>query len=208
MLSHGKPKPCKPTPIKNVQDIIKGISTFIQYWECMWVVDVGGSFRHPYGTWIGYWIHIRSTLMDLHQISSLTLRHAFWLQSHVDVLMLEARVLGNGEVHEEFNEDEHYVGPASNRSPPSFHVAMDYHEGYMLILSLGDETYGKSYFSTNYEIYSPHFQQIHMEYYQSTTRNEDVIHHSTNCNKNHKFCWRVDFEHGLTWIDMDSIFIA
>ena len=37
----------------------------------------------------------------------------------------------------------HYVGPASNRPPPSFRVIVDCHEGYMLILRLGDETYVK-----------------------------------------------------------------
>ena len=39
-----------------------------------------------------------------------------------------------GEVREEFNKDDHYVGLASNRSPPSFRVTTECHEGYMLIL--------------------------------------------------------------------------
>ena len=38
-------------------------------------------------------------------------------------------------------EDVHYVGPTSDHPPPSFCVAMYCHEGYMLILRLGDETY-------------------------------------------------------------------
>lgn len=33
MLPNGKPKPCKPIPMKNVQDIMKGMSRFIQYWD-------------------------------------------------------------------------------------------------------------------------------------------------------------------------------
>ena len=122
-----------------MEDIIKGILGFIQYGECLWVVDVGGSFHHPYGTWVGYWICVHSTFTYLHQNSPLTLRHGFWLQSHVDVPTLEARILGNKEVREEFNEFKHYVGPTSNRSPPSFRDAMHCQEGSMLILHLEDE---------------------------------------------------------------------
>ena len=46
ILLDGEPKPCKPIPMKNVEDIIKGIEGFIQYWDHLWVVDVGGSFHH------------------------------------------------------------------------------------------------------------------------------------------------------------------
>ena len=35
--------------------------------------------------------------------------------------------LDNGQVCEEFGEDDHYVGPANNHLPPYFHVAMDCH---------------------------------------------------------------------------------
>jgi hypothetical protein len=49
----------------------------------------------------------------------------------------------NGEVCEEFDVDDHYVGHASQRLPPSFRIAVDCHEGYMLILRPGDETYAK-----------------------------------------------------------------
>ena len=51
--------------------------------------------------------------------------------------------MGNGEVREEFEVDDHYVGPASNRPPPFFRIAVDGHEGYMFILHPRDETYAK-----------------------------------------------------------------
>ena len=58
--------------------------------------------------------------------------HVVTSQSHVDVHASKARLLGNlggGEgVCAEFNKDDHYVGPASNRPPSSFSVAVDYHE--------------------------------------------------------------------------------
>ena len=35
MLPDREAKPCKPILMKNVQGIIKDISCFIQYWECL-----------------------------------------------------------------------------------------------------------------------------------------------------------------------------
>ena len=32
--------------------------------------------------------------------------------------------------------------------------------------------------------------------------------HYTGWDTNHNFQWKVDFEHGPSWIDIDSIFIA
>jgi hypothetical protein len=71
------------------------------------------------------------------------LRQGFWPQTRVDVPASEARLLENGDVREEFDVDDHYVGLASQRPPPSFRIAVDCHEGYMLILRPGDETYVK-----------------------------------------------------------------
>jgi hypothetical protein len=163
-------------------------------------VDVGRPFCHRYGTWIGYWTRVRSTLIDLHQDDLCTLRHGFWPQNRMDVNALEAtRLLDNVKVCEEFNEDDHYIGPTSNHPPPSFRVVMDFHEGFMLILHLGDEIYAKvvwvakSFFPPNFIISSPYFCQILVEYYIPTTCNDCVFIHYTYCDTNHTFRWRVDF---------------
>ena len=66
MLQDEEPKPCQQIHIKNVEDIIKRISGFIQYWEHLREAVVGGSFCHQYETWIGYWTHVHSTLTNLH----------------------------------------------------------------------------------------------------------------------------------------------
>ena len=113
MLPDGEPRPWKPIPMKNLEDILKGIiPCFIQYWEILKIADVSGSCWHRYKSWI----RIRVALIDLHQNSPLTLRQGFWSQTRVDVQPLEARPLGNGEVREEFDVDNHYVGPASKPS--------------------------------------------------------------------------------------------
>ena len=53
MLPVGKSKLCNSILMKIVEDIIKDISSFIQYWERPWVVDVGRSFCHIFPIWIG-----------------------------------------------------------------------------------------------------------------------------------------------------------
>ena len=84
----------------------------------------------------------------------------------MDVYALEARLLDNVKVCEEFNEDDHYIGPTSNHPPPSFCVVMDCHEGYMLILHFEDEIYtkpiwvAKTFSPPKFTSSSPHFCQI------------------------------------------------
>jgi hypothetical protein len=107
------------------------------------ITDVGGSCWHRNGSWIQYWTRLRAALAYLHQDSPHTLRQEFWPQTRVDVQALEACLLKNGEVREEFDVDDHYVGPATQRPPPSFRIVVDCHEGYMFILRPGDETYVK-----------------------------------------------------------------
>jgi hypothetical protein len=49
MLPDGEPRPCKPTPMKNLEDIVKGISCFIQYWESLKIAaGVGYNIGHVF----------------------------------------------------------------------------------------------------------------------------------------------------------------
>jgi hypothetical protein len=67
MLPDGKPKPCKPISMKNLEDIVKGISGFTQYWESLKIANVGESCWHRYESWIKYWTRVYATLANLHQ---------------------------------------------------------------------------------------------------------------------------------------------
>ena len=70
---------------------------------------------------------------------------------------------------------------------------MDCHEGYMLVLSLGNGTYAKlvwvarTLFHLKSVILSPHFCHIQVEYYQPTTCNEDLIPHYIGWDTYHNF---------------------
>jgi hypothetical protein len=91
---------------------------------------------------------------------------------------------------------------------------VDCHEGYMLILRPGEETYVKPVWvarvlsKPNFATSSPRFRQIQVEYYRPTSRNEDVVRHYTGWDTNQNFRWKVDSEHGPSWVDTDSILMA
>ena len=98
--------------------------------------------------------------------------------------------LRNGQVCEEFDMNDHYVEPANQRPPPSFRIVVDCHEGYMLILCPGDETYAKPVCvakvlsKPNFATSRLHFRQVQVECYLLTSRNEDIIRHYTSWDTN------------------------
>ena len=49
----------------------------------------------------------------------------------------------NRDVREEFAMDEHYVGHVRNRPASSFHIGVDCHEGYMVLVRARDEEHPK-----------------------------------------------------------------
>ena len=67
MSLDGEPRPCKSIPMKNLEDIVKGLSRIKQYWEILKIADVGGSCWHRYGSWIQYWTRVCAVLAYLHQ---------------------------------------------------------------------------------------------------------------------------------------------
>ncbi len=139
MLPNGEPKPCKPDPMRNGPEILKGISGFIQYWKEMCEEDITRRVRDTHEPLIAYWDRIRSALMTSDVDIRPCLTQGFWPQSRVTIVESEAMFFSNGDVREEFAVDDHYVGPARNRPAPSFRVAVDCHEGYMVLVRAGDE---------------------------------------------------------------------
>src|SRR5665213_3542773 len=181
MLPDGEPKPCKPDPMRNGPDIIKGISGYIEYWKELCEEDITRVVRDTHKPLIEYWDRIRTTLQEGGVDTHTNLTQGFWPQSRVTALGTDAMFFSNGEVHEEFAADEHYVGPACQRPPPSFRVALDCHEGYMVFVRAGDEEHPKPVWlikalsSPNFVRTSPNFHQIEVEYCRPSSRDPHVL---------------------------------
>lgn len=61
----------------------------------------------------------------------------------VAIVEFEVIFFSNGDVHEEFTMDEHYVGHVCNRPAPSFHVTVDCYESYVVLICPRDEKHPK-----------------------------------------------------------------
>jgi hypothetical protein len=114
VLPGGDPKPCKPDPMRNGLEIIKGISGFIEYWKELCDEDITRLVRDTHEPLIAYWDRIRSALMTLDGDTRTTLTQGFWPQSRLAVVESDTMFFSNGDVREKFAMDEHYVGPARN----------------------------------------------------------------------------------------------
>ena len=143
LLPDGKSSPCKPEPMRNGPEIIKGIFGFIEYWKEFCEEDITRRVRDTHKSLIAYWDSIRSALMTYSEDTRTTLTQGFWPQSRLTVVKSDTMFFSNGDIREEFAVDEHYVGPTRNQPAPSFRMGVDCHEGYMVLVRTGDEEHPK-----------------------------------------------------------------
>ena len=66
-------------------------------------------------------------------------------QSRLTILEFNAMFCSNGDVHEEFTVDKHYVGHVHNCPASSFCVVFDCHEGFMVLVCARDEEHPSQY---------------------------------------------------------------
>jgi hypothetical protein len=132
-LPLGNPCHVTPIPMKNLDDIIKGLSSFINLWESMANIDSSGSYRTFYGSLIQYWRDTRDALKMVPPPPQNILVIGFWPRSWVFNYVNDT-FLANGKVKEEYDANQHYIGLPCNQPRPSFHVARDCCDGYMLFI--------------------------------------------------------------------------
>ena len=84
----------------------------------------------------------------------------------------------NAGVREDFIAYEHYVTHTHNRLALSFHVTINYHKGYIVLVHAKDGEHTKSiwlvktFSSPNFVPTSPSFCQIEVEHYRPSTRDK------------------------------------
>ena len=122
------PVPLKP--MKGLEDIVKGVSRFVKYWDNLCNADVTGEYRGRYEHLVKYWRGVKVALMEPLPTFP-TLRDGFWPTTRVQASRVD-QLDDDGEDREEFGADEAYVGPLSGRPNPSFKVARDLFEGYFV----------------------------------------------------------------------------
>ena len=126
----GEPMLVVHLPMRSVDDIYKGLSGFINYWETLCNEDGSGEYQRRFEHLVFYWRAVNASLKEPIEPSS-TLKDSFWPSSRVE--RAEGDELNDdGEVREEFVEDDAFVGQLRDRPLPTFRVARDVYEGYFV----------------------------------------------------------------------------
>ena len=105
-------------PMKGLEDIVKGVSGFVKYYENLCNADVTGDFLRRYEHIVKYWRGVKVALMEPLPTFDV-LRDGFWPTTRVEANRAD-ELNEDGEEHEEFGEDDPYVGPLRGCPNPSF----------------------------------------------------------------------------------------
>ena len=124
--------PVPQQTMRGVENIERGISGFVKYWEDLCNVDVTGEYRRRYEHLVQYWRGVKEALYKPTSPCNV-LREGFWPTTHVEANVGD-QIAEDGEDREEFGEDDPYVGPMRGRPQPSFRVGRDVREGFFVAI--------------------------------------------------------------------------
>jgi hypothetical protein len=175
----GEPALAPPIPMKNEDDIIKGLSSFIDLWESLAQRDHTGSYARSHGDLIIYWKGIRDVLKLPPPPLRTSLVNGFWPSTCIQISDT-VPLLHDGIVREEFADDEPFIGLVAEQPRPSFRVARDVYEGYVLLIRPGDKAHPKPVWvalalsNPVLTSISEHFQKIKIQYFMPTSKTRAV----------------------------------
>jgi hypothetical protein len=77
-LPSGVPSTVMPRPMKCHDEIVRGITGFIQHWQEEGDADVTGLYRHCFQHYVEYWARVRDALLQPEMEACDTLFMGFW----------------------------------------------------------------------------------------------------------------------------------
>ena len=83
MWPHGEPVPVTHRAMRGVEDIVKGLSGSIKYWETMAVEERTGEYRRRYEHLVFYWRAVKAALEEPIE-PSIAFRDGFWPSTRVN----------------------------------------------------------------------------------------------------------------------------
>ena len=127
---HGYPKAVEPSSMRNLEDIKWDLQGFITHWDKLSEEDSIGEYRRQYEPLSYYWRRVKVAL-DSPPTFEETLKDKFWPTTRV-APSFEDEFTETGNVREEYDKDEHFVGQACDHPAESLRVNQDLYEGYFL----------------------------------------------------------------------------
>ena len=172
LCPRGSPLLVPQNAMNDVQNMVKGISGFIKYWEKLCNADVTGESRMRYEHLVHYWRDVKIALEEPLPNSTI-LKDGFWPTTRIQATQ-EDQLDEDGKNLEEFDEDDAYVGPLRNHPRPSFRVARDVFEGYFVVIRPADGDshpvwIGRALSNPNSSPENPNC--ILIQYFRPTSRN-------------------------------------
>ena len=205
----GEPSPLPLREMRGVDDIVKGISGFIKYWENMCNVDHTGEYRRRHEYLVHYWRDVKVALLEPFPVVSI-LRDGFWPNTRIQPIF-EDQLREDGEEREEFGEDEAYVGPLQGCPQPSFRVGRNVHEGSFLAIRPADGETQPVWFAralSGVNSNAEHPNCILIQYLRPTSRDQDVRDFYSGWDSERGLRFKVDISQPPLWEETNAIMTA
>jgi hypothetical protein len=168
-----------------------------------------GSHMHILQYWIGVKEALGTPLRNVYIVGR-PLCEGFWPRSRVEA---DAHpFLQNGELREEHQPDDYYVGPANLRPVAAFRIAENVHEGHMLILRPQEQDIGRPIWvcralsAPNLAVTGDHPRQILVQWFTPTSNARDLSKKWNGWDSNPSFKWKRDLKYSVSdWQPIDCI---
>lgn len=202
----GFPPPLKPSSMRNLDEIKRGLQGFINHWEQLSAEDSTGEYRRRYEPLCYYWRGVKDAL-DLPFDDQAILRDGFWPMSRIAPSFVD-QFAENGEFLEEYAEDDHFVGQARDRPPQSFRVNRDVYEGYFLALHASDDD-GRPFWVAR-ALSDPNASPEHpgcllIQYFMPTSKSRIIQDTYQGWDSVNGLQWKIDDSQPEHWEDTDSL---
>ena len=216
-MPEGDPSPARPREMGKLNDVINGLQGFIDHWESNCEHDRIGGYSRAHGPLIEYWTGVKEALSaplsDL-WTDGMLLQEGFWPKTRVEASSLNP-FLENGQLREDHQIDDHYVGPRSGRPAPSFRPANDVFTGHFLILRPQDQDVDRPIWvcralsPPNLETTGLHAREILIEWYTPSSTSKTVAEKYNGWDTKKDFKWKRDLEYSTPdWQPLDCILAA
>ena len=169
--------------------------------------DSIGEYHRRYEPLSYYWRGVRIAL-DMPLEYNAVLKDGFWPMSRVGP-SFEDQFTEAGDVREEYDEDEHFVGQARDLPLESFQVNRDLYEGYFVAICPFEEDKQRPVWIaralSNPNSNPEHPGYVLIQYYRPTSRTRSVQEFYTGWDSSTGLRWKVDSTLEETWESTNSI---